>query len=53
MKATWFFSDGSSYTTGASNSDIRELVFAGHKVAKRRKVKLVGWHFIGRPLFRA
>jgi hypothetical protein len=44
-KATWFFSDGSTVTKGATG-DLSVLIEAGHKVARRLHLFLVGWRFI-------
>lgn len=45
-KATWYFADGTSRTSGATG-DIFALIEAGHKIARRNNTTLIGWKFSG------
>lgn len=43
-KATWFFSNGTQVTKGATGN-LFTLIFAGHKIAARSNSTLIGWRF--------
>ena len=43
-KATWFFSDGTQVTKGATGN-LLTLIEAGWKIARRTSLQLVGWRF--------